>query len=259
MSRVVVLFGPPGCGKGTQAARLKDALAVPHISTGDMFRDHKARGTDLGRQVAEIMAAGKLVPDSITNDMVRERLARPDVAPGALLDGYPRNVDQLRVLDEILDGLGRSVSDVVVIEVPHEELVRRLIERGRAAGREDDQKLETVEGRLATYRDQSEPCIGEYERTRRRVHHIEGVGSIDDVTGRILAALRPEGAGSASAAPARSSKKKAAKKKTQKKTAKEAPARKAKAKPKPKAAAPKKKAKAKAPKKKAKAGARARR
>lgn len=210
MSRFVVLFGPPGCGKGTQAARLKDALKVPHISTGDMFRDHKARQTDLGKQVDAIMAAGHLVSDEITNAMVQERLERDDVAGGALLDGYPRSVAQAEVLDRILAGNMRAIGDVVVIDVPRDELIRRMVERGKASGRPDDQNLETIQGRQDTYQQQSEPCIGFYERTGRRVHHVDGVGSVDDVTARILGVVGspPSGAsgGGAPSTPPRSSK-----------------------------------------------------
>ena len=189
MARFVVLFGPPGVGKGTQAERLKDALKVPHISTGDMFRDHKKRQTDLGKKVDAILAAGKLVPDDVTNDMVKERLTQPDVKPGALLDGYPRNVGQSEVLDELLAAHKAKVDDVVVIEAPEKELIARLINRGKGSGRADDQDPKVIKGRLDVYRDQSEPCIGYYERTGKRLHRIDGVGTIDQVTERILKAL----------------------------------------------------------------------
>jgi adenylate kinase len=190
MSRNVVLFGPPGCGKGTQAARLKDALGVPHISTGDMFREHTANQTELGKQAQEIMARGDLVPDSLTNDMVRDRMGRDDVAPGVLLDGYPRNVDQAKELDGILKEHGRSVKDVVVIDVPEEELVQRILERGKTSGRADDQDESKVRNRQSVYHDQSAPCIAYYDGCDGvTVHRIDGVGSIDEITGRILASL----------------------------------------------------------------------
>lgn len=186
----VVLFGPPGCGKGTQAVRLKEALGVPHISTGDMFRDHKARQTDLGKKAQQIMDRGELVPDSLTNEMVHERLGRPDVARGVILDGYPRNVPQAEELDRILGAHGRRVDHVLVIEVPAAELIRRILERGKGSGRADDQNEGTVTKRLATYRDQSQPCVDFYrEQGRVRVHRIDGVGSIDEVAGRLLGAL----------------------------------------------------------------------
>lgn len=186
----VVLFGPPGCGKGTQAVRLKEALGVPHISTGDMFRDHKARQTDLGQKAQQIMDRGELVPDSLTNEMVHERLGRPDVARGVILDGYPRNVPQAEELDRILGAHGRQVDHVLVIEVPAAELIRRILERGKGSGRADDQNEGTVTKRLATYRDQSQPCVDFYrEQGRVAVHRIDGVGSIDEVAGRLLGAL----------------------------------------------------------------------
>ena len=192
MSRFVGLFGPPGVGKGTQAALLKDALKVPHISTGDMFRDHKKRQTDLGKRVEKILAAGDLVPDSVTNDMVRERVAQPDAKVGALLDGYPRNEAQAAVLDGILRDNKAKVDDVVVIDVPEAELIKRLLNRGKASGRADDQDPEVIKNRLDVYREQSEPCIGYYERTGMRMHRIDGMGTIDEIKGRILKALGVE-------------------------------------------------------------------
>jgi len=190
MSKNVVLFGPPGCGKGTQAARLKEALGVPHVSTGDMFRDHKKRQTDLGQQAQAIMDKGDLVPDSLTNAMVEERLGRDDVAGGVLLDGYPRNVPQAEELERILGEHGRKVDAVVAIEVGEAELVRRILERGKDSGRADDQDEGKVRNRLQVYRDQSEPCVAYYEgKAPAAVHHVDGVGSIDEVTRRILKAL----------------------------------------------------------------------
>ena len=188
-SRTLVLFGPPGCGKGTQAVHLKEALGIPHISTGDMFRDHKARQTELGKQVDAIMAKGQLVPDEITNAMVEERLGRADTENGALLDGYPRNTAQAEELERILAKYGRRLEAVIAIDVPQPELERRLLERGKQSGRADDQKIEVIRDRLEVYRSQSEPCIAHYEARDVPVHHIPGVGTIDEVTQRILAAL----------------------------------------------------------------------
>lgn len=189
MSQVIVLFGPPGCGKGTQAARLTEALGVPHVSTGDMFRDHLSRETDLGKQVKSIMDAGKLVPDEITDAMVRDRLARPDVEPGVLLDGYPRNVAQAAELNTILADLGRKVQAVVAIEVESEVAVQRILERGKDSGRADDQNETVVRDRQGTYDEDTAPCIPFYEEAGTTVHHVDGIGTIDEVTARIMSAL----------------------------------------------------------------------
>ena len=189
MTRFVVLFGPPGCGKGTQAARLKDALKIPHVSTGDMFRDHKRRQTDLGKRVDATLAAGGLVPDEITNDMVRERLGQPAANDGVLFDGYPRNPNQAKVLDKTLKGQGDKLADVVVIDVPRDEVFRRLMERGKESGRPDDQNPDVINTRLDLYFKETAPCIPYYEDRRVKLHRIDGQGTIDQVTDRILAAL----------------------------------------------------------------------
>lgn len=189
MSQIIILFGPPGCGKGTQAARLTEALGVPHVSTGDMFRDHLSRNTELGQQVRQIMESGNLVPDALTDDMVRDRLARPDVEPGVLLDGYPRNVAQARELTKILADLGREVSAVVSIEVESEVAVQRILERGKESGRSDDQNEDTVRDRQRIYDDLTAPCIPHYEAAGTTVHHVDGIGTMDEVTARILSAL----------------------------------------------------------------------
>tara|TARA_R110002072_G_scaffold188138_1_gene344947 strand:- start:556 stop:1134 length:579 start_codon:yes stop_codon:yes gene_type:complete len=189
MSQIIILFGPPGCGKGTQAARLKEALGVPHVSTGDMFREHLSRNSELGQQVRQIMDSGNLVPDAVTDDMVRERLARPDTAPGVLLDGYPRNVAQAHELTKILADLGHEVTAVVSIEVESEVAVQRILERGKESGRADDQNEATARDRQTIYDDVTAPCIPYYESGGTTVHHVDGTGTMDEVTARILSAL----------------------------------------------------------------------
>lgn len=189
MTKTVVLFGPPGSGKGTQAARIKDALGVPHVSTGDMFRDHGRRHTELGKQVAAILAAGELVPDSITNDMVRERLTRDDARRGVLLDGYPRNVDQAAELESILLSQDRRLTCVLVIDVPDEEIVERVLARGKVSGRADDADEAKIRNRLRVYEHQSVPCIAYFEENGIPVHRIDGVGPIDEITKRVHRAL----------------------------------------------------------------------
>jgi len=185
-----LIFGPPAAGKGTQAALLKEHLGVPHVSTGDMFRAHLKGETDLGRQVKDILAAGKLVPDSVTNQMVAVRLAEADVREGVLLDGFPRNVTQAAWLDGYLAARGQSLAGVVVLTVPDDELKRRLASRAEKEGRSDDADPAVIQNRIDTYRDQSAPCIEYYrEQGSVPIHEIDGVGAIDEVTERIKSAV----------------------------------------------------------------------
>ncbi len=186
-----LIFGPPAAGKGTQAASFKEHLGVPHISTGDMFRAHLKGDTPIGLQVKDILASGKLVPDSVTNAMVSERLAEADTADGALLDGFPRNVLQASWLDGYLAGRGTKLAGVVVLRVPEDELKSRLISRAEKENRSDDADPAVVQRRLDTYTEQSEPCISYYQdQGLVPVHEVDGVGSIDEVRDRIRAAIK---------------------------------------------------------------------
>lgn len=182
MGRRLLLIGPPGAGKGTQAELLCRALGIPHISTGAMLRDHVARDTDLGKQAKAIMDAGDLVSDEIVVGMVEERLAAPDAACGFLLDGFPRSRPQAEALDRVA---GRDALDaVVLIEVPEAELVNRALARGRS-----DDTAETVANRFAVYRGQTEPLISYYRESGRPVVSVDGVGEILEVLSRIVAVL----------------------------------------------------------------------
>jgi adenylate kinase len=191
MKGFYLLFGPPAAGKGTQAKDLSTFLAVPHVSTGDMFRAHLKGGTELGKEVEALLAAGKLVPDSVTNRMVAGRLAEADASAGVLLDGFPRNVPQSAWLDGYLAAKGAALTAVVVLEVPEAELQRRLAGRAREQGRADDADPAVIQRRIDTYREQSEPCLGYYEETGGvPIHHIDGVGTIAEVAERIRAAVQ---------------------------------------------------------------------
>lgn len=180
----VVLFGPPGAGKGTQAAKLTELLAVPHISTGDMFRYHIKNDTELGRTAKQYSNQGKLVPDEVTIAMVKERLSRDDVKEGYLLDGFPRSVPQAEALKKILSELNTPLDHVINIAVSDEEIKQRLAKRASIEGRADDADPAVIENRINTYKSQSEPCLDFY-RPKGLVRDIDGVGSIDDVFARI--------------------------------------------------------------------------
>ena len=175
----VVLLGPPGSGKGTQAKRLCEELGVPHVSTGDMLRDAVAAGSELGRRVEGIMRSGELVDDRTMAEVVRERLAKDDARDGFILDGYPRNLSQAETLDAILEASGADLDAVVFLDVPEEELVRRALGRKRA-----DDTEEVIRERLRIFREQTEPLIGHYEE-RGLLEHVDGLGTVEEITGRI--------------------------------------------------------------------------
>jgi adenylate kinase len=213
---ILVLLGPPGAGKGTQAKLLARELQIPHISTGDMFRDHKSRGTEIGKKVQAIMDAGGLVPDEITNDMVKERLGRPDVAKGFILDGYPRTTAQAGFLDAVLRSLGRTLDQVLNYEVAHELLVDRMSGRRscpkcgtvyhltasppKTAGRCDrdgtelvlrvDDRPETVANRLKEYEAKTAP-LKRYYRERGALADVSGVGSPEEILAAAKSVLGP--------------------------------------------------------------------
>ena len=208
---ILILLGPPGAGKGTQAKLLSTELGIPHISTGDMFRDHKARGTELGKKVQAIMDSGGLVTDEITNAMVKDRLGRPDVQPGFILDGYPRTTAQAEYLEHLLASMGRRIDRVVSYEVAEELVVERISGRrscpscgavfhvsanpprrtgvcdkdGAALVQRDDDKPENVKKRMQEYADKTWPLKRFYQE-RGLVAEVEGVGTPEG----ILAATR---------------------------------------------------------------------
>jgi len=190
MSRLVLL-GPPGAGKGTQAKRLAARLGVPAISTGDIFRANVAEGTELGTTAKEYMDAGKYVPDTVTNAMVRDRLAQPDAAGGFILDGYPRTTDQVRELDDMLAEGGTALTAVLELTADTDELVRRLTLRAGTEGRSDDAE-EVVRTRQEVYLEQTAPLVQVYS-SRGLLRSVDGLGAIEDVTARLVAALGGDG------------------------------------------------------------------
>jgi adenylate kinase len=190
MSRFL-LIGPPGSGKGTQAALLAQAYDVPAISTGDIFRAHVKNETELGLRVKSIIASGEYVPDSLTNELIRDRLSQADAQVGFLLDGYPRTNDQVNELDEILAAQGNSLDAVVLLVADSDELVRRLLKRAEEQGRADDTE-EVIRHRQNVYLEQTRPLIDIYS-SRSIVVEIDGLGQVGEVTERILNALTARG------------------------------------------------------------------
>lgn len=185
----LVLLGPPGSGKGTQAARLKEYLQVPHISTGDLLRAEVAAGSPLGLQAKEIMARGDFVSDEILLGMLEDRFARPDTANGFILDGYPRNQAQANALGTLLQKIGRPMDYAVQLDVPSDLLVERIAGRAKAEGRDDDSP-EVVRNRLDKYTSQTAPVI-EYYRQHGQLTVVDGVGTLDEVFSRLIEALSP--------------------------------------------------------------------
>jgi len=211
---ILILLGPPGAGKGTQAKLLTQAYGIPHISTGDMFRDHKARGTELGKKIQAIMDAGELVTDEITNALVKDRLARSDVAKGFILDGYPRTIAQAEYLEQLLRSMGQSVDRVISYEVAEELVVERISGRrscprcgavfhvsanpprrtgfcdkdGTALVQRDDDKPENVKKRMQEYADKTWP-LKRFFQERGKVVEVEGVGTPEGILAATQLAL----------------------------------------------------------------------
>ncbi|MBS2939325.1 adenylate kinase [Nocardioides sp. J2M5] len=183
----LILMGPPGAGKGTQASFIAQHFEIPAISTGDIFRANVSQGTPLGVEAKRYMDAGEYVPDEVTNKMVRNRIDEEDAKPGFLLDGYPRTLAQVTELDGMIGFTGHRLDAVVVLTVDPEELVQRLLQRAVTDGRADDTE-DVIRRRQEVYAEQTEPLIEVY-RERGILVEVDGMGEVDDVTKRIFAAL----------------------------------------------------------------------
>ncbi len=187
----LLLIGTPGAGKGTQALRLSQTFDIPAISTGDIFRHNVKNETELGKLAKAFMDRGEYVPDSLTNDLVRDRLAQPDAANGFLLDGYPRTADQVAELDDILAEKSQQLDAVVMLDADVDEVVRRLLNRAVEQGRADDTE-EVIRHRLEVYEEQTAPLISVYA-ARNLVVTVDGLGEVSEVTDRIVEALAARG------------------------------------------------------------------
>lgn len=191
----LLIVGPQGSGKGTQGLRISQSLGIPVVSTGDVFRANVAENTPLGLQVKAIIEAGDLVPDELTSEIVRDRLAKDDAAEaGFLLDGYPRNRGQVDDLDAFLSERGEALDAVIELDVPREESITRLTLRAQQQGRTDD-TVDVIGNRLAIYERETAPILSVY-RERGIVDRINGIGTMDEITERMSAALTARGLGS---------------------------------------------------------------
>lgn len=186
-SLFLIIFGPPGAGKGTQCRRLVAQLDIPHLSTGEMLRDAKAQGTEVGLEAANYMDQGRLVPDQVVVDIVTERLLQPDCARGCLFDGFPRTLEQACLLDENLQARGLRISLVIELAVDFQELERRMLGRAKREHRLDDTP-ETISRRMTVFRNQTAPLL-DYYRPRGIVAQVDGMGSPDEVFARLSACV----------------------------------------------------------------------
>ena len=186
-SEVLILMGPPGAGKGTQAVKLARARKLVKLSTGDMLRDHVKRGTELGQQAQAIMEAGDLVSDDIIISMVRDELAKQDDGVRALLDGFPRTPGQADALETLLSEFDASLTAAILLGVNEEELILRLLGRAREEGRSDDTE-DTIRHRMQVYKDQTKPLVDHYHK-HGKLRQVDGMGSVEDVFARITEVL----------------------------------------------------------------------
>ena len=183
----LIIMGPPGAGKGTQAKFIAEHFKIPAISTGDIFRANVSEGTPLGVEAKRFMDAGEYVPDEVTNRMVRNRIDEPDAASGFLLDGYPRTVAQVEELDGMIRFTGHRLDAVICLTVDQDEIVSRLLQRAQVEGRADDTE-DVIRHRQDLYLKETAPLIEIYKQ-RDLVHEVDGIGEVDEVTARIFQAL----------------------------------------------------------------------
>ena len=184
----IVLFGPPGAGKGTQSQKLIDHYQLTHISTGDLFRKHLGEGTPLGIRARTFMDVGKLVPDDLVIDMVDDKLGEQNDTKGIIFDGFPRTIPQAEALDQFLSTYNSRIAGMIALAVPTEELVSRLLLRGKTSGRADDQNEQKIATRLEVYQRETLP-VARYYQDQDKYVEVNGVGEVDDIFQSIVAAI----------------------------------------------------------------------
>lgn len=184
----IVLFGPPGAGKGTQSQKLIDHYHLTHISTGDLFRKHLGEGTSLGVRARTFMDIGKLVPDELVIDMVDDKLKEENNSQGIIFDGFPRTIPQAEALDQLLATYQSEIAGMIALSVPTEELISRLLLRGQTSGRVDDQDEQKIATRLEVYREETLP-VAKYYQQQGKFAEVDGVGDIDEIFQKIVAAV----------------------------------------------------------------------
>lgn len=180
----IILFGPPGSGKGTQAARLIEKYGFVHISTGDLFRYEMSNDTPLGQEAKAYIAKGELVPDSVTIGMLRNKVEKHSDAQGFIFDGFPRTIPQAEALDTLLQSMGTEVAALIALDVKEEEIVQRILKRGLTSGRADDSDEATVRKRILVYQNETAPVFEFYNR-KHKSHHINGLGSVEEISARL--------------------------------------------------------------------------
>mgnify|MGYP001174451135 FL=1 len=184
----IVLFGPPGAGKGTQAERIKNQYSLIHLSTGDIFRNNIKESTDLGVMAKEFMDKGELVPDEVTIKMLESEVNKHPKSLGFIFDGFPRTTHQAKTLDDFLSSKNLSITKMIALEVPNDELISRLFLRGKQSGRADDQDKSIIANRIKVYENQTS-VLAEYYKAQNKLATVNGVGSVDEITKRLYRSI----------------------------------------------------------------------
>ena len=184
----LILFGPPGSGKGTQASLLAKKINIPHLSTGDIFRYNIKESTDLGVMAKQFMDKGELVPDEVTIKMLESEVNKHSESSGFIFDGFPRTTHQAKALDDFLSSKNLSITKMIALEVPNDELITRLFLRGKQSGRADDQDKSIIANRIKVYENQT-AVLAEYYKAQNKLATVNGVGSVDEITKRLYRSI----------------------------------------------------------------------